>query len=123
MRTFVSIIAAAVISVSMLGSPALATQTIGSSSNPGEDHTTSTGCYGDCGYGCAWWRCGHTSACESHDYYTRTYGMFSSGAMSRLGAALVDWGSCWYGRAKQSVSDTIRSGWTGKSDPNPKRLK
>ncbi len=122
MKTLVSIIAATVLAVSLFASTASATQTIGSSSTPGEDHTYSTGCYGDCGYDCAWWRCGHTSACVTHDYYTRTYGMFSSAAMNALGPALVDWGSCWYGRAKQNVSENIRSGWTGVVDWFTKRL-
>ncbi|RMH39141.1 MAG: hypothetical protein D6689_17635 [Deltaproteobacteria bacterium] len=123
MKHIVAALTAALLALGMTAGPALATQTIGSGSTPGEDHTFSTGCYGDCGYDCAWWRCGHTSACVTHDYYTRVYGMFSSAAMSRLGPALVDWGSCWYGRAKQSIGDTIRSGWTGVTDWFSKRLR
>src|SRR5215475_1656929 len=45
-------------------------------------------CYGACGPGCSY-NCSSGGACLTHDYYTRTYGMFSSQAMSAFPAALA----------------------------------
>jgi len=65
-----------------------------------EDYSTSTGCMGACGPGCSF-NCdgdGPGGACYEHDLATRTYGMFSSQAMSKFPPALRKWASCETGR-------------------------
>lgn len=74
----------------------------------GEDYYGASGCYGKCGRGCAWYACGYTSNCQTHDYYTRNHGLFSSSALSTFAPAVRDWGSCVYrgtkGQTKKIVS-------------------
>ena len=79
----------------------------------GENSSYYTGCYGDCGADCAWYRCGHTSACVTHDYNTRTYGLWSSQAMNTFAPAIRDWGACITGRGKEWVSENVVSKVTG----------
>lgn len=74
----------------------------------------STDCYGACGPGCSY-NCGGGGACLTHDYYTRTYGMFSSQAMSAFPAALAQWGSCEMGAGVTAVSGALKSAWSGLS--------
>ncbi len=65
-----------------------------------EDYSTSTGCMGACGPACNY-NCdgdGPGGACYEHDLATRTYGMFSSQAMSKFPPALRKWASCMTGR-------------------------
>ena len=65
-----------------------------------EDYSSSTGCMGACGPGCSY-NCdgdGPGGACYEHDAATRTYGMFSSQAMSKFPPALRKWASCETGR-------------------------
>jgi hypothetical protein len=69
-------------------------------------------CYGACGPGCSY-NCGGGGACLTHDYYTRTYGMFSSQAMSAFPAALAQWGSCEMGSGLSYVGGALKSAWSG----------
>src|SRR5438093_9176599 len=65
-----------------------------------EDYSSTTGCMGACGPGCSY-NCdgdGAGGACYEHDLATRTYGMFSSQAMSKFPPALRKWASCMTGR-------------------------
>jgi hypothetical protein len=78
----------------------------------GEDSSYTTDCYGKCGRGCAWYSCGYTSNCQTHDYYTRTYGLFSSQALSTFAPAIRDWGACLYNGTK-SQTKSIYSKVTG----------
>ena len=89
-----------------------------------DTHLSGTGrtseCYGQCGKGCSWYNCGSGGACETHDYYTRTQGMFSWAALSRFPAAIVQWGSCVTGRGSQGASANVKSkttGYTGGANP------
>ncbi|MEO6771425.1 MAG: hypothetical protein ABI467_00185 [Kofleriaceae bacterium] len=86
-----------------------------------EDYSTSTGCMGACGPGCSY-NCdgdGPGGACYEHDLATRTYGMFSSQAMSKFPPALRKWASCETGRYVTTpttsifsrVTSAVRSGW------------
>ena len=74
----------------------------------------SSNCYGACGPGCSY-NCGGGGACLTHDYYTRTYGMFSSQAMSAFPAALAQWGSCEMGSGLSYVGGALKSAWSGLS--------
>jgi hypothetical protein len=84
-----------------------------------DTHLSGTGnfgdCYGQCGRGCSWYRCGSGGACETHDYYTRTRGLWSWDAMSRFPAAIVQWGSCITGRGYQWLTGSEYSKTTGRS--------
>lgn len=86
-----------------------------------EDYSTSTGCMGACGPACNY-NCdgdGPGGACYEHDLATRTYGMFSSQAMSKFPPALRKWASCMTGRYITTpatnifsrVTSAVRSGW------------
>jgi hypothetical protein len=79
-------------------------QYIGSS---GEDSTYTTGCYGKCGRGCSWYSCGYTSNCQTHDYYTRSHGLFSSKAMDTFAPAIRDWGACVYNGTKIAYKKVV----------------
>ena len=79
----------------------------------GENSSYYTGCYGECGRDCAWYRCGKTSACTTHDYNTRTYGLWSSQAMGTFAPAIRDWGACITGRGTEWVQDKVISKVTG----------
>jgi hypothetical protein len=74
----------------------------------------STDCYGACGPGCSY-NCSSGGACTTHDYYTRTYGMFSSQAMSAFPAALAQWGRCEMGAGATAASGALKSAWSGLS--------
>ena len=74
----------------------------------------SSSCYGACGPGCSY-NCGGGGACQTHDYYTRTYGMFSSQAMSAFPSALAQWGRCEMGAGTSYVSGALKSAWSGLS--------
>lgn len=84
-----------------------------------DTHLSGTGnggeCYGACGRGCSWYNCGGGGACETHDYYTRTQGLWSWAAMSRFPAAIVQWGGCITGRGTQAASANEYSKTTGAS--------
>src|SRR3954470_732867 len=86
-----------------------------------EDYSTSTGCMGACGPACNY-NCngdGPGGACYEHDLATRTYGMFSSQAMSKFPPALRKWASCETGRYITTpttnifsrVTSAAASGW------------
>ena len=72
----------------------------------------SSDCYGACGPGCSY-NCGGGGSCLTHDYYTRTYGMFSSQAMSAFPAALAQWGRCEMSAGASAVSGALKSAWSG----------
>lgn len=73
----------------------------------GEDSSSTGDCYGKCGRGCSFYSCGYTSNCQTHDYYTRTYGLFSSQALSTFAPAIRDWGSCLYNGTKSQTKSII----------------
>jgi hypothetical protein len=73
-----------------------------------------TDCYGACGPGCSY-NCGSGGACLTHDYYTRTYGMFSSQAMNAFPPALAQWGRCEMSAGAASVGGYVQSAWSGIS--------
>lgn len=83
-----------------------------------EDYSSSTGCLGACGPSCSY-NCDGGGACYDHDVATRTYGMFSSQAMSKFPPALRKWASCMTGRYVTTpttaifsrVTSAVRSGW------------
>jgi hypothetical protein len=89
-----------------------AAECIGSySAHTAEDYSglsTANNCYGACGPGCNY-NCSSGGPCTTHDYYTRTYGMFSSQALGAFPPALVKWGGCEVGRAVQSVGTNVFS--------------
>lgn len=70
-------------------------------------------CYGECGQGCSWYNCGSGGCCETHDYYTRTYGLWSSQAMSAFPCAIVQWGGCVTGRGVEAAGQYVYSKLTG----------
>jgi hypothetical protein len=78
----------------------------------GEDASNTSSCYGKCGRGCAWYSCGYTSNCQTHDYYTRTHGLFSSQALNAFAPAVRDWGACVY-RGTKSQTKKVVSKVTG----------
>lgn len=89
-----------------------------------EDQSTmslSGNCYGTCGVGCSM-TCGTGGACQTHDYYVRSYGLYSSPALSAYPAAAVQWGSCMMGRAKVSASTSITSRYYGYTRPGTTRV-
>jgi hypothetical protein len=69
-------------------------------------------CYGACGPGCTT-NCGSGGACQTHDYYTRRDGMFSSSAMSAFPPAAVQWGKCVMAAGGTAASGWIKSSWSG----------
>jgi hypothetical protein len=69
-------------------------------------------CYGACGPGCNL-NCGSGGACLTHDYDTRTYGMFSSTALKSFPAAAAQWGRCVMSAGASSASGTMKSAWSG----------
>ena len=82
---------------------------------------TAGDCYGACGKGCSWYNCGGGGACQTHDYYTRVNGLWSSAAMSKFPAAIVQWGKCIAGKGYQYLSGTERSKSTGaQGGANPR---
>src|SRR5574342_72145 len=48
-------------------------------------------CYGQCGKACSWYNCGGGGCCQTHDYYTRTQGMWSGAATSYFPSGVVPW--------------------------------
>jgi hypothetical protein len=84
-----------------------------------DTHLSGTGsggeCYGQCGRGCSWYNCGSGGACQDHDYYTRTQGLWSWAAMSRFPKAIAQWGSCVTGRGYQWLTGNEYSKTTGAS--------
>jgi hypothetical protein len=70
-------------------------------------------CYGQCGQGCSWYNCGSGGCCQTHDYYTRTQGLWSSAAMSVFPCAITQWGGCVTGRGKDYVNQYVVSKVTG----------
>lgn len=79
-------------------------------------------CYGQCGKGCSWYNCGSGGACQTHDYYTRTSGLWSWAAMSRFPAAIAQWGSCVTGRGYQWATGSEYSKTTGASGTTNPRV-
>jgi len=79
-------------------------------------------CYGQCGYGCSWYNCGSGGACQDHDYKTRTYGLWSSAALSVFPSAIAQWGSCEINKGISSISTTIHSKSTGANGNQNKRV-
>ena len=73
-----------------------------------EDSSSSTTCYGACGYGCSY-NCSSGGACTTHDYNARTYGLFSSQSLSTFAPAALQWGRCMTGRGTSYVSSYIKS--------------
>jgi hypothetical protein len=72
-------------------------------------------CYGQCGRGCSWYNCGSGGACQNHDYYTRTQGLWSGAALSWFPSAIVQWGACVTGRGYQYLTGNEYSKTTGAS--------
>jgi hypothetical protein len=66
-------------------------------------------CYGQCGRGCSWYNCGSGGCCQTHDYYTRTQGLWSGAAMSYFPCAIVQWGGCVTGRGSRAAGAWIYS--------------
>lgn len=78
-------------------------------------------CYGQCGKGCSWYNCGSGGACQTHDYYTRTEGLWSWNAMKNFPAAIVQWGACVTGRGYAWLTGSEYSKTTGASgNANPR---
>jgi len=74
----------------------------------------SSDCYGACGPGCSY-VCSWGGACQTHDFYMRKHGMFSSQAMSAFPAALRQWGRCEMAAGAATVGGWLRSAWSGLS--------
>lgn len=72
-------------------------------------------CYGQCGRGCSWYNCGSGGACQTHDYYTRTEGLWSWNAIKNFPAAIAQWGACVTGRGYQYLTGSEYSKTTGAS--------
>jgi hypothetical protein len=77
-------------------------------SHTSEDYSSSTGCYGACGPGCSY-NCDGGGPCTTHDYNVRTYGLFSSQALSTFPPALRKWAACETGRYVTTPTTTIFS--------------